>query len=155
MRAALVSASAVFLVVSAVVAAVHHPDRRFTSDDVVLAFASQGFALDVPSWHDLGATSEDALGTTSPELTARGPDGTLLLEQPFEKAEFYVFVATSAPLAEQYFDALVHGGQTPDSFDVRAGNVLVSSDSSFTESGMSAEKKVRIRAAMDALSSNG
>jgi hypothetical protein len=46
---------------------------------------------------------------------------------------------------------LVGLGQTPDTFDLRTENVLVSSDSSFTETGMSAEKKARIRAAMRAL----
>ena len=112
-------------------------------------------SLDVPTWREFAGTPNDSLGVTFPEVTTSGPDGSLLLEQPFRRAEFYVFVARSVALAKQHFDELVRGGRTPDTFDLRVGNILVSSDSSFTESGMSAEKKARIRAAMDALSSNG
>lgn len=154
MRIAFVSASAVALLVAAALAATQESQRRFTVDDVVLAFASRGIALGMPTWRDFGVTSDDdRLGVSSPELTAKGSDGSILLEKPFEKAEYYVFVATDTALAERYYEELVSLGQTPDTFDLRARNVLVSSDSSFTRSGMTAEKKGRIRAAIDALAS--
>jgi hypothetical protein len=41
-------------------------------------------------------------GKRAPETTTRGPDGALLLERPFKRADFYVFVASSTALAERY-----------------------------------------------------
>ena len=152
MRLGLLCASAAVLLGAAVLAATDHPETRFTRDDVVLAFAEQGFALDEPTLEDLGqaSASDDDLGVTTPEVT-RSSEGSFLLVRPFETAQFYVVVASDTRLARRHFEELVRLGQTPGTFDLLRGNVLVSSDSSFTENGLSRETKARIRAAMDAL----
>jgi hypothetical protein len=151
MKSVLVVASAAVLVVAALLTATREPNEpRFTKDDVVHAFALQGF--------DLGDVSEvsyslDGFGTSQPVVIGGDAGGHLLFPQPFRKPAFYVFVASNTDIAKRYFEALIQLGSTPDAFDLRRDNVMVSSDSSFTEHGLSREKRARIRAAVDALGS--
>jgi hypothetical protein len=147
LRRLLIAASAVALVVAAVLAATDSRNGPpFTRDEVVRAFARQGFDLAEPDF-----TSTGASGWTGYAPMGSRSEGTLLFMRPPKKAEFYVFVASSTALAKRYFEPLVRLGGTPDTFDLRRGNVIVSSDSSFTENGLSQVKRARIRDAMNEL----
>ena len=110
-------------------------EPNYDRADVVRAFAAQGY--------ELGESSN---------FGGHDATGVLLLPQPFRSSRFYVFVALSQSYAASSYKQLGEGGPTPDAFDLLRRNVVVSSDSSFTENGLTSEEKRRIRAAMNALS---
>ena len=133
MRPWLAAVAIVVLSVALVGAGVDEPAPNYDRADVVRAFATQGY-----------------------ELAEGGHDstGVLLMPRPFPAARFYVFVAFQRSYTASFYKQLVEGGPTPDAFDLLRRNVIVSSDSSFTENGLTNEEKRRIRAAMSALSSS-
>lgn len=138
MRPSLTAAAVVALLVALVGAGRAESEPNYDRADVVRAFAAQGYELGEPSnYHQFG--SHDSTGV-------------LLLPQPFRTSRFYVFVALQQSLAASFYEQLKRGGPTPDAFDLLRRNVIVSSDSSFTENGLTPEEKRRVRAAMNALS---
>jgi hypothetical protein len=142
-RLGLFVAAAIVLIVAAVAAGIsRNPASTYERDDVVHAFAGQGYALAEPV-RDLGWTGYGPLA---------GMDGILLFPRPIASAPFYVFVARQDATARTFFKQLAQLGRSTDAFDLIRGNVLVSSDASFTESGLSKNQKQRIRAAMNSLS---
>ena len=136
-RRGLVLAAAALLIVAIVAAGSSRKAAPpYEPDDVVRAFAAQGFALAEPA----------------PELGWGDPTGAMLLTRPIASARFLVFVARHEAVAETFFMQLTQSGRTPDAFDVIRKNVVVSSDASFTENGLNQDEKRRIRAAMNSLS---
>jgi hypothetical protein len=135
MRPSLTAAAVVALLVALVGAGRAESEPNYDRADVVRAFAAQGC--------ELGESSN---------FGGHDPAGVLLLPQPFRSSRFYVFVALQQSLAASFYEQLKQGGPTPDAFDLLRRNVIVSSDSSFTENGLTPEEKRRIHAAMNALS---
>ena len=138
MRVVLVGVSAFVLVAAGVLATTQgRHDSLYSVDQVTESFAQHGFALSEPA----------------PELGWGDAGGVFLFTRPIRDALFYVYVAHNKAFAEEFKAALDRGGaqQTPDEFDLRDRNVIVSSDSSFRPGGLTSEERARIRAAMDAL----
>lgn len=138
--AALVVAAASVLVVAAAVAVFDRASGTYEPADVVRAFRTQGLVLAEPR--------QEGWTAYGPRLS---PSEALLLPEPTSSARFYVYVAASDAIARNQFRVLTRLGRTPDVFDLIRGNVLVSSDSSFTDHGLSSGEKQRLRAAMSAL----
>jgi hypothetical protein len=137
LRLWLTGAAAIALLVALIGAGVAKPEPNYSRADVVRAFAAQAYELAEPGYTPSG--SHDATGV-------------FLMPRPFRSSHFYVFVALRQSLAASFYEQLVRGGPTPDAFDLLRRNVIVSSDSSFTENGLTITEKRRIRAAMNALS---
>jgi hypothetical protein len=82
-------------------------------------------------------------------------DGVFLFPLPVEQAAFYVFVGQSDASGRRFVAQLApeDGKPVPNdgSFDVLSGNVVVSSDGSLTDTGLSKDQRRRINDAIDSL----
>lgn len=137
LRTLAVLASAVILVVAAVVAAARN-DASYTLDEVIDAFKQQGYTLIQPP-----ANSGNPLRDR--------PEGTFLFPEPAMEAPFYVFVARNDLFANQFFAPLAKAGGGPEVFDALKGDVVVSSDASLTDVGLRQDQRRRIQAALQLL----
>ena len=141
MRRGLILASAAVLVVALAAAGFSKSPRpTYERADVVRALAAHGYALTEPS----------GFGWTGYAPLEDG-DGVILFPRSTTSPRFYVFVARRDATARAFYEQLTRLGRTPDTFDLARGNVLVSSDSTFTDDGLRADEKRRIRAAINSL----
>jgi len=136
MRAVIVIVSAAIFIVSASVAATRG-GASYTLDGVRAAFEQQQYMLVSPP--------VDESNTFAPYAGS-----TFLFPEPYRKAPFYVLVARNDLLARRFFAPLATAGfrDGPRVFDALQGNVVVSSDASLTDVGLTADERRRIRAAL-------
>jgi hypothetical protein len=111
----------------------------YSQDEVVREFARQGFTL--------RSAAEDAGWAGYAPL--RAGVGELLFARP--EGNFYVYVAGDDLRAQQFFTPLEKSGGGAGVFDALQGNVVVSSDASLTDVGLTKDERRRIRAALRAL----
>jgi len=130
-------ASLIVLVVATAIAATRG-GVSYAKDDVIDAFSKQDYALG------------EIEGGRWTRGAPRGP-GTFLFPKPIDTAPFYVFVAPNDLLARQFFAPLAQAGGGPGVFDLLQGNIVVSSDASLTETGLTRDERHRIQAAMSLL----
>jgi hypothetical protein len=124
-----------------VVLAASRGDASYTRDEVVQAFAQEGYAL----------AELDGGGWTGYAPFADRAEGTFLFPGSQGQGPFYVFVARNDMLARQFFAPLAAAGGGPRVFDLLRGNVVVSSDASLSDTGLTSDERRRISAAMERL----
>ena len=122
-----VLASVVVLVVSVVLAASR--GASYTQDEVLRAFARQGFML----INARSAAEEGRPAGWTPYGGVVWPTGVGEVFFPTPEQNFFVYVAGNDLQAEQFFAPLAEAGVEPGVFDLLQGNVVVSSDASLTE----------------------
>lgn len=142
-RVLVIALSALVLAGAAVTAGLGRDTRSYSTDDVLRAFTQQDFVLVEPPRY----VNDPKGGVIVSPLVGRNV-GTFY----FPKAgDFYVFVAESDGYAKEFFKPLEQAGGGPRVFDLHQGNVVVSSDASLTERGLTRRQRQRIRAAMASL----
>jgi hypothetical protein len=129
------------LVLSAAMS-VAHGETSYTREEVVEAFARQEWALG----------QLEGGGWTAYAPFADPAGGSFLFPEPIAEAPFYVFVARTDQQAEEFFAPLARAGGGPRVFDMLQGNVVVNSDASLTDVGLTTDERRRIRAALQDLS---
>ncbi len=133
-RAVIVIVSAAIFIVAVSVAATRG-GASYTLDEVRTAFEQQQYTLVSPP-----------VDESNPFAPYAG--STFLFPEPYRKAPFYVLVARNDQLAQEFFAPLAAAGGGQRVFDALHGNVVVSSDASLTEVGLTAGERRRIRAAL-------
>jgi hypothetical protein len=136
-----------------VLAAVSDKGASYTAEEVVEAFSRHGFALAEP-----GRVAEDDARPdhqTIRAVFAPSADTRVDIFLFPPEQDFYVFVARNDAFASEFFEPLAEHGGGPGTFDLLRGNVVVSSDASLTQAGLSRDQRRRIRAAVDSLQPTG
>ena len=148
-RPLLVAMSVVVLAVGVAVAATRG-DASYAPEEVLRAFAENGFTLS-----DMGPDGESSSGWTGYAPLPSTAHGRFFTPEPGGEGPFYVFVAQNDVGAREFFAPLAQAGNGAGVLDLREGNVVVSSDASLTETGLTADERRRIEAAMRQLDETG
>jgi hypothetical protein len=148
-RPLLIAMSVAALAVGVVVAATRG-DASYTPKTVVQAFAENGFAL-----HEIPPGGESGSGWTGYAPLPLTAHGRFIFPKPGGRGPFYVFIAQNDEGAREFFAPLAEAADGPGVLFLREGNVVVSSDASLTDTGLTADERRRIEAAMRQLDETG
>ncbi len=141
-RRLLVAASVAILAAGAAIA-VSRDLSTYSVEEVRAAFAESGLTLDEPVTM-AGWTGYAPIASTA---------GLYLFPEPGGRGPFYVLVARTDDLARAFFEELTRLGSGHGTLHLIEGNVAVVSDASLTPTGLSADQRRRIDAAMSRLAS--
>lgn len=148
-RSFLIGISVVALAVG-IVGAATRESTSYTPETVIRAFVENGFTLS-----EFPPTGMSATGWTGYAPFADTSHGTFFLPESDGGPRFYVFVAANDDRAREFFAPLAEAGGGPGVVDLLQGNVVVSSDASLADTGLTADERRRIEAALRRLDGTG
>jgi hypothetical protein len=125
-------------------------DASYTPEQALRAFAQSGFTLS-----ELAPAGKSSAGWTGYTPLRSAAHGRFFTPEPDGEGPFYVFIARSDQRAREFFAPLAQTGGGPGVLDLLEGNVVVSSDFSLTETGLTTDQRRRIEAAMQQLDETG
>jgi hypothetical protein len=133
----------VFVLAVGVVGAATSESASFAPDTVVRTFAENGFTL-----REFSPEGPSSTGWTGYGPLVVTSHGRLFFPESVGGPRFYVFVAANDDRAHELFAPLADVGGGPEVFDRLQGNVVVRSDASLAETGLNADERRRIDAAL-------